>query len=107
MCLPEVRERGLPGGGGWLQRVPVWDWVTPDLRKCAAGSWFDPAPLGTASSDGRFPSRVEGEDHSTAHCALLKAAMSWEVGFYQRAELGIRCGSIPPHWAYLRLIFDK
>lgn len=58
--------------------MPLWGWITPDLRKGAAG---DPAPVGSATSDGRFPSRVEDMDHSTAYCVVLIVMMSWEVGF--------------------------
>lgn len=37
--------------------------------------------MGSATSDGRFPSSVEDMDHSTARCAILIVMMSWEAGF--------------------------
>ena len=77
VCLPEARERGSSGGQR-LQRVPLWDHVTPDQREGAAD---DPTPVCSTTSYGRFPSRVEDMDPSIAHYTILIVMMSWEVGF--------------------------
>lgn len=72
--------------------MPLWDWITPDLRKGSAGSsGCDPAPVGSAASDGRFPARAEGTDCSTDCCAIL-LAMSWEAGF--TGELDQKSGMV-------------
>ena len=60
------------------QRVPLWGWVVPDRRMGAAD---DPAPAHSATSDSRFPSRVEHMAHTTAHHTSLIVMMPWEVGF--------------------------
>lgn len=84
--------------------MPLWDWITPDLRKGSAGSRCDPASVGSATSDGRFPATAERTHSSTDCCAILLAIMSWEAGF--TGELGQKSGVVQsPRAGLISMLF--